>query len=216
MNMEQPHSETDEARPVDGDLSWAQWALRSLAEVVDLHLRTARITATHQMASPVAMSPMPDYALMQVRLARSIRLSIAMSGRIRDEHQERKAAKAAKAAAPEPVVAAPETTPEPPETPEPRETLAEAETPEFEDLAEESEEGLDREPEPRDWDGTAAVETCEAGESCEVGVTYEVHGAWDDPPEPADPVRPAEDRTCPPDEPADGQASPEPPKPDSS
>ena len=215
MDMEQPHSGTDEAPPVDGDLSWAQWALRSLAEVVDLHLRTARITATHQMASPVAMSPMPDYALMQVRLARSIRLSIAMSGRIRDGHQERKAAKAAAAAAPVDVAAAPEATPDPAESAvaEPRETLAEAETPEFEDLAtEESEEAFDREPdlEPRDWNGIAAVETFEPHEASEVG------GAWDDLPEPADPVQPAEDRTYPPDEPADGRPSREPPKRDSS
>ncbi len=206
MEMEQPHSETDEARPVDGDLSWTQWALRSLAEVVEVHLRTARITATHRLASPVGASPMPDYALMQVRLARSIRLSIAMSGRIREGHLERKAAKAVAPVAPEPAAAAPEI------APEPRETLAEAETPEFEDLAEESEGVFDREPdpEPRDSDGIAAVEvgevdgTCEAVEAC------------DNLPDPADHVRSADDRTCPPDEPADGQPPREPPKRDSS
>jgi hypothetical protein len=206
MDMEQPHSERDEAQPVDADLSWAQWALRSLAEVVEIHLRTARITATHQLASPVGASPMPDYALMQVRLARSIRLSIAMSGRIRDGHQERKAAKAAATAAtPEPVAVA--AVPEPAETREPRETLAEAETPEFEDLAaDESEEAFDREPdqEPRDWDGIDAVE---------IGETCGGPGACDDLPDPVDPTRPAEDRACPP---ADGQPSPKPPKRDSS
>jgi hypothetical protein len=80
--------------PVDMDLAWTQWALGSLAELVDIHLRTARMTAAEQSATPILRTK-PDFALAQVRLARSVRLSIAMSQRVRETYQDRKAGKAA-------------------------------------------------------------------------------------------------------------------------
>jgi hypothetical protein len=85
---------SDPETPVDMDLAWTQWALGSLAELVDIHLRTARMTAAEQSATPI-LRPKPDFALAQIRLARSVRLSIAMSQRVRETYQDRKAGKAA-------------------------------------------------------------------------------------------------------------------------
>ncbi len=85
---------SDPKTPVDMDLAWTQWALGSLAELVDIHLRTARMTAAEQSATPILRTK-PDFALAQVRLARSVRLSIAMSQRVRETYQDRKAGKAA-------------------------------------------------------------------------------------------------------------------------
>jgi hypothetical protein len=85
---------SDPETPVDMDLAWTQWALGSLAELVDIHLRTARMTAAEQSATPI-LRPKPDFALAQIRLARSVRLSIAMSQRVRETYQDRKAGKGA-------------------------------------------------------------------------------------------------------------------------
>ncbi|MFE0758112.1 hypothetical protein ACFW16_29405 [Inquilinus sp. NPDC058860] len=93
MDAEQPDCGAED-RPVDKDLAWMQWALGSLAELVEIHLRTARMTATEQLATPIGRAR-PDFALAQVRLARSVRLSIAMSQRVRENDRDRKAGKAA-------------------------------------------------------------------------------------------------------------------------
>ncbi len=79
--------------PVDPDLAWTRWALGSLGELVEIGLRSARMTATEQMATPITRTK-PDFALAQVRLARSVRLSIAMSQRVRENYQDRKDGKA--------------------------------------------------------------------------------------------------------------------------
>jgi hypothetical protein len=72
--------------PVDPDLAWTRWALGSLGELVEIGLRSARLTATEQLATPINRTK-PDFALAQVRLARSVRLSIAMSQRVRENYQ---------------------------------------------------------------------------------------------------------------------------------
>jgi hypothetical protein len=215
MDRTPPDCESEQDRPVDPDLAWTLWALRSLAEVVDINLSTARMTAMQQQATPVAPVPPPDFALMQARIARSVRLTIAMSGRIRDAYQDRIAGKAperAPAAADKTVPAeeaVPAAAPEPaePRRTEPRESLTESEAPEeFETLADadEAEERPDRDPDasgPRDWDGDAAVEAADAL------------------PNPADTIaasRPEDGRNCPSDEPETGRSGPEPSRPDTS
>ncbi|WP_225770948.1 hypothetical protein [Inquilinus sp. Marseille-Q2685] len=122
-----------EDRPVDRDLAWTQWALGSLAELVDIHLRTARMMATEQLATPI-LQARPDFALAQVRLARSVRLSIAMSQRIREGYQERRAGTAERTPAEEaaaeaaPAEAVPAAGPKDGEPrAEPRESLVESE-----------------------------------------------------------------------------------------
>jgi hypothetical protein len=152
--------------PVDPDLAWTRWALGSLGELVEIGLRSARMTATEQMATPITRTK-PDFALAQVRLARSVRLSIAMSQRVRENYQDRKngkmepapAEEAAEAAAAE---AAPAPEPKDGEPrPEARESLTESERLETElEPAEEAEErrDLDAALLPRDWDGATAAE----------------------------------------------------------
>jgi hypothetical protein len=65
------------------------WALGTLREVVAVDLRTAhRIERQHE-ATPIEPTS-PDFALMQSRIARSIRLCIAMTERIREAHKNRR------------------------------------------------------------------------------------------------------------------------------
>ncbi|WP_429232162.1 hypothetical protein [Inquilinus ginsengisoli] len=126
-----------------------------------------------QMATPITQTK-PDFGLAQVRLARSVRLSIAMSQRVRESYQDRKAGKAVPQRPPAeeasdvapaeaaPAEAAPaEAAPrdgEPRRT-EPRESLAESECLENElEPFEEAEERRDLDPAllPRDRTGAAA------------------------------------------------------------
>lgn len=211
MDMERPDCEMED-RPVDMDLAWTQWALGSLAELVDIHLRTARMTATEQLATPI-LQARPDFALAQVRLARSVRLSIAMSQRIREGYQERKAGTAERTPAEEavaeaaPAEAAPAAGPKDGEPrAEPRESLIESEC--LEDELEPGEEAqerrdLDAALLPRDRDGAAALERTDR---------------LPDHPAEAVPVaaRPVEDWRPAPDEPDTGRPVPALPKPDSS
>ncbi|MGO4845064.1 hypothetical protein AB4093_05210 [Inquilinus sp. 2KB_12] len=80
----------DETQPVDPDREWTVWALGKLRELVDIGMRTARRIETQQMATPIVPPP-PDFALMQARVARAVRLSIAMTERIREAYRARKA-----------------------------------------------------------------------------------------------------------------------------
>ncbi|MFE0755085.1 hypothetical protein ACFW16_14105 [Inquilinus sp. NPDC058860] len=203
--------------PVDRDLAWTRWALGSLAELVEIHLRTARMTATEQLATPIGPTR-PDFALAQVRLARSVRLSIAMSQRVRENYQDRKAGKAApeptpaeaavEAAEAAPAEAAPAADPEDGEPrPEPRESLTESECLDIElEPGEEAEDrrDLDAALLPRDWNG--AVEAPDRLPPDHV---------------PSDPVEaaatwPEPDRPRPPEEADTGRPATKPWKPDSS
>ncbi|OWJ57441.1 hypothetical protein [Inquilinus limosus] len=157
--------------PVDPDLAWTRWALSSLGELVEIGLRTARMTATEQLATPIERTR-PDFALAQVRLARSVRLSIAMSQRVRETYQDRKAGEAdrtpaekaadvatAGAAPPEaaPAEAAPAAGDGKPRA-EPREALTESECLDIElESGDEAEERRDAALLPRDRDDGAAA-----------------------------------------------------------
>ena len=207
--------------PVDPDLAWTRWALGSLGELVEIGLRSARMTATEQMATPITRTK-PDFALAQVRLARSVRLSIAMSQRVRENYQDRKDGKAEPAPAEEasevaaaeaaPAEAAPAAGPKDgePRT-ERRESLTESERLETElEPAEEAEErrDLDAALLPRDWDGAAAAEAPDRLPPDHV---------YNDPAEatPAAP-RPEPDWRRPSDQSDTGRPMPKPSKPDTS
>src|SRR5882757_641220 len=77
--------------PLDPDRAFTVWVLGRLAEVVEIGIRTAhrieqqQIVAGHQPGPPKA-----DFALMQERIARAVRLSIALAARLRDAHITRK------------------------------------------------------------------------------------------------------------------------------
>ncbi|MGO1074655.1 hypothetical protein [Inquilinus sp. CA228] len=201
--------------PVDPDLAWTRWALGSLGELVEIGLRSARMTATEQMATPITQTK-PDFALAQVRLARSVRLSIAMTQRVRENYQDRKdgkpeptpAEEAAEAAPAEAAPAAAGPKDGGPRRTEPRESLTESERLETElEPFEEAEErrDLDAALLPRDWDGAAA----------------ETPDRLPPDPVPNDPLeavaaRPEHDWRRPSDESDTGRPMPKPWKPDSS
>lgn len=91
--MDNPQSDSGEtkpgeARPSDPDLKWAGWALNMLRETVEIDMRAKRL-AVQQQATP-AESDKLDFPLMQSRLSRSIRLSIAMTERIRTDYLMRR------------------------------------------------------------------------------------------------------------------------------
>ncbi|OWJ65120.1 hypothetical protein [Inquilinus limosus] len=92
MDMAQPDS--GPIKPRDTDLHWTEWALDRLREVVDLDIRTMRATV-REHEQILRGAEMPDYPLMQSRLSRSVRLSIAMTERIRRDYYLRMQARIA-------------------------------------------------------------------------------------------------------------------------
>ncbi|MGK9237032.1 hypothetical protein KXS07_18300, partial [Inquilinus limosus] len=91
MDMAQSDGEAGESRPSDPDLNWTGWALDKLREVVEIDIRCKRLTERQQQATLAGPETPPDFPLMQSRLSRSIRLSIAMAERIRGEYLHRRA-----------------------------------------------------------------------------------------------------------------------------
>ena len=77
-----------ETRPSDPDLHWTGWALKMLRETVEIDMRAKRL-AMQQQATPAEPGAL-DFPLMQSRLSRSIRLSIAMTERIRADYLMRR------------------------------------------------------------------------------------------------------------------------------
>jgi hypothetical protein len=88
-SMNEAQSDSGEIKPTDPDLHWTGWALDTLREVVAIDMQSKRSTATRQMATPLTPET-PDFPLMQSRLSRSVRLSIAMTERIRADYLMRK------------------------------------------------------------------------------------------------------------------------------
>ena len=83
-------AQSEPSRPTDPDMLWTGWALHLLREAAEIDLRAKRMAAQQQSATPAGPEA-PDFALMQSRLSRSLRLSIAMSERIRADYLLRKA-----------------------------------------------------------------------------------------------------------------------------
>jgi len=87
--MNKAESDSDETRPTDPDMKWTGWALDMLRSMIEVDDRTKRALLRQQEQSPSGADA-PDYALMQSRLSRSMRLSIAMTERIRVDFGMRK------------------------------------------------------------------------------------------------------------------------------
>ena len=88
--MDRAQSDSDEIKPTDPDMHWTGWALDALRELVESDLRTKRMTERQQDRTPAGPDT-PDFGLMQSRLSRSVRLSLAMTERIRTDYLMRKA-----------------------------------------------------------------------------------------------------------------------------
>ncbi|WP_395678291.1 hypothetical protein [Inquilinus sp.] len=86
MNEVQTDSNSEQIKPTDPDMHWTGWALDTLREAVGIDMRTKRSLSTQQLTAPRSLDETPDFALMQARLTRSVRLSIAMTERIRADY----------------------------------------------------------------------------------------------------------------------------------
>jgi len=81
-----------DSQPLDPDREWTVWALGTLRELVDIDMRTARrLEGQHIVAGNRFEPPVIDFALSQARIARAVRLTIAMTERIREAYRARKA-----------------------------------------------------------------------------------------------------------------------------
>ena len=81
-----------DSQPLDPDREWTVWALGTLRELVDIDMRTARrLEGQHIVAGNRFEPPVIDFALSQARIARAVRLTIAMTERIREAWRTRKA-----------------------------------------------------------------------------------------------------------------------------
>jgi hypothetical protein len=75
---------SDPIKPTDPDMLWTGWALRLVREAAEMDMRIKRMTERQQERASVD-SPL-DFGLIQSRLSRSLRLSIAMAERIRTDY----------------------------------------------------------------------------------------------------------------------------------
>ena len=82
-------AQTDEIKPTDPDMHWTGWALDALRELVQSDLRTKRMIERQQDRTPAGPDT-PDFGLTQSRLSRSVRLSLAMTERIRTDYLMRR------------------------------------------------------------------------------------------------------------------------------
>jgi hypothetical protein len=87
--MDMAQSDSDEIKPTDPDMHWTGWALDALRELVQSDLRTKRMIERQQDRTPAGPDT-PDFGLTQSRLSRSVRLSLAMTERIRTDYLMRK------------------------------------------------------------------------------------------------------------------------------
>ncbi|MGF6232437.1 hypothetical protein QFZ27_006392 [Inquilinus ginsengisoli] len=88
-SMDMPQSDSDEIKATDPDMHWTGWALDALRELVQSDLRTKRMIERQQDRTPAGPDT-PDFGLTQSRLSRSVRLSLAMTERIRTDYLMRK------------------------------------------------------------------------------------------------------------------------------
>ena len=88
--MDMAQSDSEPTRPIDPDLRWTEWALHRLREAVEIDMRCKELVERQQQTPQSGEKEPPDFGLIQSRLTRSIRLSIAMSERIRTQYLMRK------------------------------------------------------------------------------------------------------------------------------
>jgi hypothetical protein len=88
--MDMAQSDSEPTRPTDPDLRWTDWALHTLRDAVEIDMRCKRLTERQQQTPQSGSKEPPDFGLIQSRLTRPVRLSIAMTERIRTDYLMRK------------------------------------------------------------------------------------------------------------------------------
>ncbi len=70
--------------PTGPDMHWTGWALSTLREAAEIDMRCKRLTERQQeRAHHDPKAPPPAFGLIQARLTRSVRLTVALTDRIR-------------------------------------------------------------------------------------------------------------------------------------
>ncbi|MGO4126201.1 hypothetical protein AB4Z01_17500 [Inquilinus sp. YAF38] len=78
-------------RPTDPDMHWTGWALTTLREAAEIDMRCKRLTERQQeRAHHDPKAPSPAFGLIQARLTRSVRLTVALTDRIRNGFMTRR------------------------------------------------------------------------------------------------------------------------------
>ncbi|WP_395677028.1 hypothetical protein [Inquilinus sp.] len=77
-------AQSEPIRPTDPDMLWTGWALHLVREAAEMDMRIKRMTERQQERASVD-SPL-DFGLIQSRLSRSLRMSVAMAERIRTDY----------------------------------------------------------------------------------------------------------------------------------
>ncbi|WP_225771019.1 hypothetical protein [Inquilinus sp. Marseille-Q2685] len=74
---------SEPTRPTDPDMNWTGWALRLLREAAEIDMRCKRMTERQQERAHLDPEASPDFGPVQARLTRSVRLTVALTERIR-------------------------------------------------------------------------------------------------------------------------------------
>ncbi|WP_395680473.1 hypothetical protein [Inquilinus sp.] len=77
-------AQSEPIKPTDPDMLWTGWALHLVREAAEMDMRIKRMTERQQERASVD-SPL-DFGLIQSRLSRSLRMSVAMAERIRTDY----------------------------------------------------------------------------------------------------------------------------------
>ena len=83
MRSMSDEAQSEPIRPTDPDMNWTGWALDTLRQAVEIDMRCKRMTERQQERAHLDPKATPDFGLIQARLTRSVRLSIALTERIR-------------------------------------------------------------------------------------------------------------------------------------
>ena len=86
MDMAQPDS--GPIKPTDPDMLWTGWALHLVREAAEIDMRCKRMTERQQETADRDASV--EFGLIQSRLSRSLRLSVALAERIRTDYLMRR------------------------------------------------------------------------------------------------------------------------------
>ena len=81
-------AQSEPIKPTDPDMLWTGWALHLVREAAEIDMRSKRMTERQQETAD-RDSPL-DFGLIQSRLSRSLRLSVALVERIRIDYLMRR------------------------------------------------------------------------------------------------------------------------------
>jgi hypothetical protein len=83
-------AQSEPIRPTDPDMNWTGWALHTLRQAAEIDMRCKRLTERQQERAHLDPKAPTDFGLIQARLTRSVRLTVALTERIRTGFMKRR------------------------------------------------------------------------------------------------------------------------------